>query len=65
MSDIWAPQKNPFTHQLYGVLPTYRVAQRHRHYIYQFFLYIIDKFGRSNPKPEPETLSGQNRKAIK
>jgi hypothetical protein len=52
MSDFWAPPNNPFTDPLYGVgvLPTWRVPQSHRHYIYQFFLNNIDKFGQSDPK---------------
>jgi hypothetical protein len=65
MSDFWLPPNNPFTHPLYGALPNWRFPKTHRHFIYQFFLNNIDKFGQSDPKPEAETLSGQKRKAIK
>jgi hypothetical protein len=65
MSDFGAPPNNPFTHPLYGVLPTWKVPQSHRHYIYLFFLSNIDNFGQSDPKHETETLSCQKQKAIK
>jgi hypothetical protein len=58
-SGIWQPPNNPFLHRLYGIIPYWRTPQKHRHYIYKFFLSNIDHLGKYLP-PRLEIMNGDD-----